>query len=112
MSKITLIKVGGPDYVPNMEDLLRWKRIFEDGAKSIEQLSLNPEINVEVIEDCEEPCVTIIRIGDPNNIPTALDIKSWREIFEESKGQKDFQIFTHYNVSIDKIKLNEYVIVE
>jgi len=50
--------------------------------------------------------LTLIKIGSegPDGLhPTFADIEAWREVFESAQSDKDFKIFTHPGVSIEKI---------
>jgi len=46
---------------------------------------------------------TLVKIGSPDYKPTPADLESWREIFETAAANKDFKIFTHDAVTIERI---------
>ena len=50
--------------------------------------------------------LTLIKIGTdgPTGLqPTFADIEAWREVFEQAQGDKNFKIFTHSGVAVEKI---------
>lgn len=50
--------------------------------------------------------LTLVKIGTdgPDGLhPTAADIEAWRNVFEEAQYDKDFKIFTHPGVNIERI---------
>lgn len=53
-------------------------------------------------EDMINP-LTLYKIGSADYKPTPADIESWRQTVEMAVGNKNFKIFTHEAVSIEKI---------
>jgi hypothetical protein len=49
--------------------------------------------------------LTLVKIGggDGGYKPTFADLENWRSIFEEAQYDKDFKIFTHEGVTIERI---------
>jgi hypothetical protein len=47
--------------------------------------------------------LTLVKIGSADFKPTYADLEAWRTIFSESQADKDFKIFTHEGVSVEKI---------
>jgi hypothetical protein len=49
----------------------------------------------------------LVKVGDDNYKPTALELENWRSVFEASKNDPDFKIFSHNAVSVVKFELNK-----
>ena len=47
--------------------------------------------------------LTLVKVGSADYKPTPADLESWREIFESAQYDKDFKIFTHEAVTVEKI---------
>jgi len=47
--------------------------------------------------------LTLVKIGSEQYKPTFADIEAWRNVFEEAQYDKDFKIFTHEGVAIERI---------
>jgi hypothetical protein len=47
--------------------------------------------------------ITLVKIGNENFKPTPADIDLYRQIFEEAQYDKDFKIFTHEAVTIERV---------
>jgi len=49
--------------------------------------------------------LTLVKIGGgaDNYKPTPADLEQWRQIFEESQYDKDFKIFTHDGVNVERV---------
>ena len=49
--------------------------------------------------------LTLVKVGggDGGYKPTFADLESWREIFESAQYDKDFKIFTHEGVTVERI---------
>ena len=47
--------------------------------------------------------LTLVKIGSENYKPTFADIEAWRSIFEEAQYDKDFKIFTHEGVTVERV---------
>ena len=54
--------------------------------------------------------LTLVKIGSENYKPTPADLEYWRELFENASYDRDFKIFTHEGVSIERIGSNSAVI--
>jgi hypothetical protein len=47
--------------------------------------------------------ITVVKIGSSDFKPTHADLESWRSTFEAAQHDKDFKIFTHEGVAIERI---------
>lgn len=47
--------------------------------------------------------LTLIKIGSGEFKPTFADLEAWRNVFEEAQYDKDFKIFTHEGVSVERV---------
>lgn len=47
--------------------------------------------------------LTLVKIGDAEFKPTPVDLEHWKNIFEESAMDKNFKIFTHSAVNVERI---------
>jgi hypothetical protein len=47
--------------------------------------------------------LTIVKIGSENYKPTFADLEAWRSTFEEAQYDKDFKIFTHEGVAVERV---------
>lgn len=47
--------------------------------------------------------LTLVKVGSADYKPTPGDLDSWRNIFEEAQYDKDFKIFTHEGVTVERI---------
>ncbi len=54
--------------------------------------------------------LTLIKVGSENYKPTPADLEYWRELFENAQYDKDFKIFTHEAVTVERIGWNAGVI--
>lgn len=111
MSKITVVKVLPHDGVVSVEDLERWKNIFAEHKMTLEEALATGEIQAEVLPPCDE-CVTLVKIGGENYVPTPEDLETWKQVFEEAQGDPDFKIFTHPDVKIEVIQIGDVIRVE
>jgi hypothetical protein len=59
------------------------------------------------IDDLFPNELLLVKIGDDNYKPTQIDLENWRKVFEESKKDPDFKIFSHNAVNIVKFELNK-----
>jgi hypothetical protein len=51
--------------------------------------------------------LTLVKIGTAEGFkPTNADLDAWRNVFEEAQYDKDFKIFTHDGVTVEKIGSN------
>lgn len=46
---------------------------------------------------------TVVKIGSADYKPTYADLESWRATFEQAQNNKDFKIFTHEGVDIQRV---------
>jgi len=54
--------------------------------------------------------LTLVKIGTdgPEGLhPTFADIEAWRNVFEEAQYDKDFKIFTHAGVAVERVGYNQ-----
>ena len=56
--------------------------------------------------------LTLIKIGGAgeNYKPTPVDLEAWRQVFEEAQYDKDFKIFTHEAVTVERVGHNSGII--
>jgi hypothetical protein len=47
--------------------------------------------------------LTIVKIGSAEFKPTFADLEAWRNVFEEAQYDKDFKIFTHEGVTVERV---------
>lgn len=47
--------------------------------------------------------LTVVKIGSADYKPTAADLEAFRQLFESAQYDKDFKIFTHEAVSVERI---------
>ncbi len=47
--------------------------------------------------------ITVVKIGSADYKPTSADLEAWRSTFEAAQYDRDFKIFTHEGVDIQKI---------
>jgi hypothetical protein len=47
--------------------------------------------------------LTIVKIGSENYKPTPMDLEAWRNVFAEAQYDKDFKIFTHEGVTVERV---------
>ena len=47
--------------------------------------------------------LTLIKVGSADFKPTMADLESWRNIFESAQSDRDFKVFTHEGVTVEKI---------
>lgn len=47
--------------------------------------------------------ITVVKIGSAEYKPTSGDLEAWRSTFEASQNDRDFKIFTHEGVTIERI---------
>lgn len=46
---------------------------------------------------------TVVKIGSADYKPTFADLEAWRSVFEDAQYDKDFKIFTHEGVDIQRV---------
>lgn len=47
--------------------------------------------------------MTLVKIGGPEHKPTPADLDQWRNIFEQAQYNKDFKLFTHNEVTVERV---------
>jgi hypothetical protein len=47
--------------------------------------------------------LTLVKIGSADYKPTHADLEAWRSTFESAQYDKDFKIFTHEGVTVEKV---------
>lgn len=47
--------------------------------------------------------LTLVKIGNQEFRPSPVDLEHWRNVFEEAQYDKDFKIFTHDAVQVDRV---------
>jgi hypothetical protein len=104
---LTIVKVGNDTYKPTPEDLERWRDIFA-GKISLDDCPPHMKqdhISVEVLEaEPDYHSVLLVRVGNDEYKPTEADLEAYRKVFEEAANDKDFKIFTHQAVHVERIK--------
>ena len=55
--------------------------------------------------------LTIVKIGSADYKPTFADLEAWRSTFEEAQYDKDFKIFTHEGVDIQRVGYNQVFLI-
>src|SRR5580700_5508157 len=84
MNKLMLVKVGSEEYPPSIEDLEKWKDIFEK-AKSdpdlMVKIQTSKEISIEEIDFTKNSdYITLIKINGNNGwAPSKQDLEAWRD---------------------------------
>lgn len=54
--------------------------------------------------------LTLVKIGGEDYKPSPADLDAWRQVFEEAQNDKDFKIFTHDKVSVERVGHNSAII--
>lgn len=47
--------------------------------------------------------LTLVKIGSQEFRPTPADLQGWRDVFESVQANKDFKIFTHSDVAVERV---------
>jgi hypothetical protein len=47
--------------------------------------------------------LTLVKLGSADYKPTFADLEAWRSVFEEAQYDKDFKIFTHEGVAVERV---------
>lgn len=47
--------------------------------------------------------LTLVKVGSQEFRPTPVDLDAWRNVFEEAQYDKDFKIFTHDAVNVERV---------
>jgi len=47
--------------------------------------------------------LTLVKVGSADYKPTFADLEAWRSVFEEAQYDKDFKIFTHEGVAVERV---------
>lgn len=47
--------------------------------------------------------LTLVKVGGDTYYPSPIDLEQWRQVFEEAQNDKDFKIFTHDKVAVEKV---------
>lgn len=54
--------------------------------------------------------LTLVKIGGTDYRPSPVDLEAWRTVFEEAQYDKDFKIFTHEQVQVERVGYNSGII--
>lgn len=54
--------------------------------------------------------LTLVKIGGDDYKPSPTDLDQWRQVFEEAQNDKDFKIFTHDKVVVERVGHNSGII--
>jgi len=113
---LTIVKIMGRDGIVSQKDLEKWRNIFAEKRMTNEEAVATGEVEIESIPTSDpnsgENYLTLVKLGNEDYKPTPQDLQIWREIFEDAKGDPDFKIFTHPEVSIEVIKIGDIIAVE
>lgn len=111
--KLTIVKVLAWDGHPTFADLERWRQIFEQHQVTEEQATATGEVEIEHIDlSGDEQTITLVKIGGEDHNPTADELETWRDIFEEAMDDKDFKIFTHPAVEIQVVNIGKIIAID
>lgn len=47
--------------------------------------------------------LTLVKIGSADFKPTFADLEAWRNVFESAQNDKDFKVFTHEGVTVERV---------
>jgi hypothetical protein len=47
--------------------------------------------------------LTLVKIGNQEFRPSPVDLENWRNVFEQAQNDKDFKIFTHDAVNVERV---------
>jgi hypothetical protein len=53
--------------------------------------------------------MTLVKVGSADYKPTAADLEGWRDIFSSAQYDKDFKIFTHEAVTVERVGANNAI---
>jgi len=111
MNKLTLVKIGKEDDpTPSVEDLETWKNIFnkaKDDPDFLLKLKPNKDICLEELEfDENDGCITLVKLGNKDYIPTIEDIECYRKLFQECSKDHNCIIFTRCPVEVKRFKID------
>ena len=51
--------------------------------------------------------LTLVKIGSVDFKPTFADLEAWRNVFESAQYDKDFKIFTHEGIAVERVGYNQ-----
>lgn len=54
--------------------------------------------------------LTLVKIGGADYKPSPVDLEAWRTVFEEAQYDKDFKIFTHEAVTVERVGYNQGIV--
>ena len=54
--------------------------------------------------------LTLVKVGSENFRPSPTDLEAYRQVWEEAQYDKDFKIFTHNDVTVERIGHNSGII--
>lgn len=54
--------------------------------------------------------LTLVKVGGQDIKPTAQDLEQWRNVFEAATGDKDFKIFTHNEIDVQRVGYNQGIL--
>lgn len=87
-------------------ELEKWRDKFESGDVCDEEIQ-ERGIEIKTFDDLSEKdkILTLIKVGGNEYKPTVLELEVWRELLEDAQKYPDFKIFTHCDVSIERINM-------
>lgn len=112
--KLTIIKVLPKNGTISPKDLDRWHFMFKNNLADIKLANQTGEVEVQEIPVPKrgQHFITLVRIGSDEYTPTVEDLKEWKQVFEDAAKYPDFKIFTHKDVDIQVIDINDVIAVE
>lgn len=118
-NKLTLIKVGRDNEIPTPEDLEKWRDIF-DKAKDDPDFKIiyskalsSKDLSIEEIDLTEDPnYITLVKVNIDNEWGiNKEDLQAWKEIFQDARKDTNFVIFTHSNVSVERVEVGKSTMI-
>ena len=101
---MTIIRVlGGADPITKA-DIEKWRKIFSEKRMTVEEAVATGEVTAEEFshpENEEFDYMTVVKIGSSNYQPSFKDLETWRDLFEDAKGDPDFKVFICEDVDIE-----------
>lgn len=94
--RIAPYEIRGTGLIVNcFRSLMRWDKIHEAKFAQADQM-INP--------------ISLIKVGGQDVKPTPQDLEQWRNVFEQAQGDKDFKIFTHNEVEVQRVGYNQGIL--
>lgn len=111
--KLTIIKILPRGTKIGLEDVERWRKLFNEQSEEWQKAVDSGEASVETLDVSEDDHnIMVVKIGYEGYHPTLEDLEAWRDLFEEAKNDPDFKIFTSPEVEISTINVGKIIDVE